>query len=208
MKLEYYPLPYVTEGLIINSLATGGTTDALSAEQGKVLKGLVDDLDSEKQDELTFDETPTDESTNPVTSGGVFTALALRLLASEFGTNWWSTFQDKATALPDAVEGVITLVNRKRYYIAAALTDANTFTLAFPSDGAAVGDEIELYFMTGATVPAITWDTTNTVDFAPELAAYKNYALMAKYKPLTDSTGTVANGWGLVIGTTTVTAAE
>lgn len=206
MKLEYYPLPYVTEGLIINSLATGGTTDALSAEQGKVLKALIDALDAAKQDELTFDDAPEEASVNPVKSGGVYAALSLRLLASEFGANWWSTFQDKATVLPGAVEGVVTLVNRKRYYLAAALTDANTFTLAFPSDGVAVGDEIELYFMTGATVPSITWDTTNTVDFAPELAAYKNYALMAKYRPLTDSTGTVANGWGLVIGTTTVTA--
>lgn len=204
MKLGYYPAPFT--GAVINSLTTGGTTDALSAEQGKALKGLVDGLDEAKQDELTFDETPTESSTNPVTSGGVFTALALRLLASEFGANWWATFQDKATVLPDAVEGVITLVNRKRYYLETALTDASTFTLAFPSDGVAVGDEIALYFMTGATVPAITWDTSNTADFEPSLAAYKNYEVNAKFRPLTDSAGTVANGWDVVIRESAVSA--
>lgn len=200
----YYPAPFT--GAVINSLTTGGTTNALSAEQGKVLKGLVDGLDEAKQDELTFDDAPTEGSTAPVTSGGVFTALALRLLASEFGTNWWSTFQDKATALPDAVEGVITLVNRKRYYIATALTDASTFTLAFPSSGAVVGDEIELYFMTGATVPAITWDTSNTVNISTPLYAKRNYEVNAKFRPLTDSAGTVANGWDVAIRESTVTA--
>ena len=35
------------------------------------VKGLLDD----KQDNLTFDNTPTQNSSNPVTSGGVFTAL-------------------------------------------------------------------------------------------------------------------------------------
>jgi hypothetical protein len=200
----YYPAPFT--GAVINSLTTGGTTNALSAEQGKVLKGLVDGLDEAKQDELTFDDAPTEGSTAPVTSGGVFTALALRLLASEFGANWWSTFQDKATALPDAVEGVITLVNRKRYYIETPLTDASTFTLAFPSSGAVVGDEIELYFMTGATVPAITWDTSNTVDISTPLYANRNYEVNAKFRPLTDSAGTVANGWDVAIRESTVTA--
>ena len=192
----YYPAPFT--GAVINSLTTGGTTNALSAEQGKVLKGLIDGLDEAKQDKLTFDDAPTEGSTAPVTSGGVFTALSLRLLASEFGTNWWSTFQDKATVLPDAVEGVITLVNRKRYYLETPLTDASTFTLAFPSSGVAVGDEIELHFMTGASVPAITFDESNTNEYAPTLVAYMNYELHAKYKNIIKFDGTAATVWDIV----------
>lgn len=38
-------------------------------------KTQADALLNEKQDELTFDSAPTDRSTNPVTSGGIYTAL-------------------------------------------------------------------------------------------------------------------------------------
>lgn len=38
-------------------------------------KTQADALLNEKQDELTFDSAPTDSSTNPVTSGGIYTAL-------------------------------------------------------------------------------------------------------------------------------------
>lgn len=37
--------------------------------------GALDDLKDSKQDELTFDTTPTQNSTNPVTSGGVYTEI-------------------------------------------------------------------------------------------------------------------------------------
>lgn len=39
------------------------------------LQDAVDELASEKQDTLTFDNTPTQNSNNPVKSGGVYTAL-------------------------------------------------------------------------------------------------------------------------------------
>lgn len=39
-----------------------------------VLKALQDEVDA-KQDELTFDDAPTAESTNPVTSDGIYKAL-------------------------------------------------------------------------------------------------------------------------------------
>lgn len=47
-------------------------------EAEKALEGRVDHVETaldDKQDTLTFDTTPTASSTNPVTSGGVFTAL-------------------------------------------------------------------------------------------------------------------------------------
>lgn len=49
------------------------------------------DLDSAKQDTLTFDSTPTASSTNPVTSGGVKTAVDAKadndIIADEFSTS-------------------------------------------------------------------------------------------------------------------------
>lgn len=60
---------------IIDDLTHNDSDKVLSAKQGKVLKDLIDALDAGKQDVLTFDSTPTANSTNPVTSGGVKTAL-------------------------------------------------------------------------------------------------------------------------------------
>jgi len=42
--------------------------------------GGLDNLLDEKQDALTFDSTPTSSSDNPVTSGGVYAALASKML--------------------------------------------------------------------------------------------------------------------------------
>lgn len=52
-----------------------GTTSGLSADD---VQEAIDELASEKQDTLTFDATPTENSTNPVTSGGVYDALAVK----------------------------------------------------------------------------------------------------------------------------------
>ena len=58
---------------VINELTKTAYADgeALAAYQGKVLADRI----ANKQDTLTFDTTPTANSTNPVTSGGIKTAL-------------------------------------------------------------------------------------------------------------------------------------
>ena len=56
------------------SAATNSTSNLLAATPGAVK--LAYDLADSKQDVLTFDTTPTNNSTNPVTSGGVYTALS------------------------------------------------------------------------------------------------------------------------------------
>ncbi len=48
----------------------------ISRENAKTLWGYMIDLLTGKQNKLTFDETPTQSSDNPVKSGGIFTALA------------------------------------------------------------------------------------------------------------------------------------
>lgn len=61
--------------------------DAVVMEWGTIVGDILDQVDlqtslSLKQNTLTFDTTPTDGSTNPVESNGVFDALALKLTAS------------------------------------------------------------------------------------------------------------------------------
>ena len=48
----------------------------VSRENAKTLWGYMIDLLTGKQNKLTFDDTPTQSSDNPVKSGGIFTALA------------------------------------------------------------------------------------------------------------------------------------
>lgn len=57
---------------VVDNLTSTSSTDALSANQGRVLKGMVDG----KQATLIFDTAPTQNSTNPCQSGGIYTALA------------------------------------------------------------------------------------------------------------------------------------
>lgn len=53
------------------------------------LKSYVDDELAEKQNALTFDSTPTINSNNPVTSGGVYTALNAKAgLPKRYETRW------------------------------------------------------------------------------------------------------------------------
>lgn len=57
------------------NLTKPDTTDAIDIA---VLNDNFDTIDTtlaDKEDALTFDDTPTENSTNPITSGGVYTAL-------------------------------------------------------------------------------------------------------------------------------------
>ena len=80
---------------IIDNLNSDATNRPLSAKQGKALKTLIEDsllnyytktemtsLLNQKQNNLTWDSAPTQGSSNPVTSGGLFTTLANYVLTS------------------------------------------------------------------------------------------------------------------------------
>ena len=65
----------------IRSLPVGGSAEEITYDNtssgldAENVQSAIDELESEKQDELTFDNEPTANSNNPVTSGGVYTAL-------------------------------------------------------------------------------------------------------------------------------------
>ena len=80
---SYVLTKFVQQQDVINNLTTSTFVQgqALHARQGKVLKDLIDDLTATvngKQDILTFDTTPTENSANPVTSGGLYTKFNLK----------------------------------------------------------------------------------------------------------------------------------
>lgn len=57
-------------------ITTNGVGAITGAKLNQVLRDIVAAVNTAKQDPLTIDATPTEDSTNPVQSGGVFTALA------------------------------------------------------------------------------------------------------------------------------------
>lgn len=81
MDMQYFPA--LTSATIINSLSTGGTTDALSAEQGKVL------------DEGKIDKT---SIVNDLTTGGA-TSLASAETVKTLNENMLKTTSDNKTLL-------------------------------------------------------------------------------------------------------------
>ena len=80
-------IKYVTDNVIrIASIAENAVTTANNAEdialgmESRIAQNEhdIDALEIRKQDVLTFDNTPTDGSTNPVTSDGIYEALQLK----------------------------------------------------------------------------------------------------------------------------------
>lgn len=60
----------------INTNIPDNNTQSITAVKMRTtLIDTVSDVNTKKQDTLTFDSTPTENSTNPVTSGGVYTAM-------------------------------------------------------------------------------------------------------------------------------------
>lgn len=54
---------------------TNGANEITGAKLNKVLRDMIAAVNAAKQDPLTIDATPTEDSTNPVQSGGVYSAL-------------------------------------------------------------------------------------------------------------------------------------
>lgn len=109
----------------------------------------IKELLSGKQDSLTFDSTPTSGSSNPVTSGGVYTALGNKISTSAKG----------------AANGVCPL-------------DANS-KIASQYLPSYVDDVIEAYIRSGQTALSSTWLATGSASgtvITPE--AGKIYVLM------------------------------
>ena len=61
---------------INEDITTNGVGAITGAKLNEVLRDMISAVNAAKEDTLTIDASPTEDSTNPVQSGGVFTALA------------------------------------------------------------------------------------------------------------------------------------
>ncbi len=73
---DKFPLDGQSPEAIMEIVEDNSDTTPTENSTAPVTSGGVYTALGTKQDTLTFDTAPTDESTNPVTSGGVYTALA------------------------------------------------------------------------------------------------------------------------------------
>ena len=73
---DKYPLDGQSPEAIMEIVEDNSDTTPTENSTAPITSGGVFTALAGKEDTLTFDTTPTDESTNPVTSGGVFTALS------------------------------------------------------------------------------------------------------------------------------------
>lgn len=72
---DKYPLDGQTPEAIMQIVEDNSDTTPTENSTVPITSGGVFNALGTKQDTLTFDSAPTDESTNPVTSGGVYTAI-------------------------------------------------------------------------------------------------------------------------------------
>ena len=114
---EKYPLVITSEAEVqgirgISYLYDNGTMDGLSVfvPDGRGLQTLMGTVQSQidsKQDALTFDSTPTSGSTNPVESGGVYTALQGKQNSGDYATN--SDLNSGLAAKQDTISDLATI---------------------------------------------------------------------------------------------------
>lgn len=92
-----------------NSIAQRGANGTLAvgeptANEHATTKLYVDNGLSGKQDTLTFDNTPTSGSTNPVTSGGVYTALDGKVSKVTIGPVVYGTLSVQGTVIQTTIQ--------------------------------------------------------------------------------------------------------
>lgn len=123
-----------------SSITNLSTAVSTNAENIATNAGNIAALQTSKQDALTFDATPTENSTNPVTSGGVYSVIH-----QAYGATTISHVRNSATSVTETtVLGTVTfnkLINESRVMIwldGNIYTDIYTASLEVHVDGNAV----------------------------------------------------------------------
>lgn len=145
-----------------------------------------------KQNALTFDSTPTANSTNPVTSGGVKSYVdgaipTVPTISTNIQTDKASTTMTAApSAVYNEVHPAIATTQPQGGFLPNVVYDLGTitdttFALATPSD-ATIANAYFWTFETGGTAPQITWpvNTTWAGGSAPVVSANKHYEIMIR----------------------------
>lgn len=187
--------PKAVKTYVDNAIPTVPT--ALSQLSDDSTHRLVTDTEKNtwngKQNALTFDSTPTANSTNPVTSGGVKSYVdgaipTVPTISTDIATDKDSTTK---TASPSAVynevhPAIATTQPAGGFlpnvvYDLGTLTGSQSFTLATASD-ATIANAYFWTFEAGSTAPTITWPANITWagGSAPTISANKHYEIMIR----------------------------
>ena len=148
------PTPMITNSLKIN----------------KLTKAQYDSIQSPSETELylveeSIDTTPTNGSENPVTSGGVYTALSGK--------------EDKVDIV--SASGATLTAEVGKYY---TLSNVGTLAITLPTiaSGTTTIQAVTFYIAAGST-PAVTFTSTHSIYYSDgfEIAASSTYEVSAAY---------------------------
>ena len=146
----------------INSAITGGDVEKLAALP---TKAQLDALLAAKQDTLTFDNLPTQNSNNPVKSGGVFTAL--------------SSKANKVSVEQVALEDAVLIIQSNTIYELTYNAEIN-IDLDVPTTTEKC--EYCLKFDVGSTIPALSLPGSIIWAEDIELEANTHYVILVSYE--------------------------
>jgi len=154
---------------VISDLSTIRSGAALGATA--VQPSDMEEALSSKQDTLTFDSTPTSGSTNPVTSGGVYTSLTTKVdkvAGKGLSTN---DFTDSEKAqIEKNTEGIAAVVNRGsknllpiKNHAVGDVTETNGFRFTLQADGGILVEETGTHSANGDYYLIGQWGNRDTL---------------------------------------------
>ena len=132
----------------------------------RIIRSIMDLYESinQKQDILTFDDTPTEGSTNPITSGGVKNAI--------------DSLESGSMAIV-APAGTITTLScdAEKYYRIDNAVDTLAVTLPAMTDNTKVASIV--IFLTAGTTPNVTFTATASGGVTPAIYYQTDYDIEA-----------------------------
>ena len=135
----------------LNTIADTGVSVPENANSDN-LPAAVLALANEKQDKLTFDATPTANSTNPVTSGGVKTELDKKASATSLGAHTGNTTVHITAAERTSWNGKADAPKSVSVTLAAASWDSTTKTQTITVTGVSATETAQMITPTPALV--------------------------------------------------------
>ena len=145
----------------------------------KLTKAQYDDIQNPSETELylveeSIDTTPTSGSNNPVSSGGVYTALSGKADSSDLDGK-----EDKVDIV--SASGATLSAEVGKYY---TLSNVDTLAITLPTiaSGTTKVQTVTFYISAGST-PAVTFTSTHSIYYSDgfEIAASSTYEVSAAY---------------------------
>ena len=169
--------------------------DVISAENLNDLEDRIETGFNGKQDTLTFDNAPTDESSNPVTSGGIYTALEGKQDTLTFDSVPTQDSLNPVTSggIYSAIENSQFVIEDKERNTSGSVTVGNhTTSISAPKTGYTLlgvlgfsisfGSGTEYYGITGVRISGTTIYIDYSINYSDSSSASIHASAIAIYK--------------------------